>query len=67
MTVIQQYKTNLVLKHGLANAVAVHVQLLVHEIYAVFFRKVTQQIHGVLQVTQGHDFPADIVAQPPLK
>lgn len=58
--------SDLVPEHGLSDPVAVDVLLLVHEIHAVFLRKVSQHVHRMLEVAQRHRLPADVVTQTPL-
>lgn len=59
--------SDLILEHGLKDAVAVDVLMLVHEERPVFLRKIPQHVHRVLKVAQDPCLPADIVAQPPLE
>ena len=57
------YHGALVGQHAQQELVAVHVVGLVHQESSVLLGHVAQQVHGVRQVAQGHDFTADEVVQ----
>ncbi len=53
----------LVLEHGDEELEGDHVQLLVAQVQAAVLGYVAEQVHGAVEVGNGHDLAADVVVQ----